>query len=216
MVYPIAKRIFPLIFRPYLGECTGISNIPLDTGLILAANHASYLDHFVVGCSIVSRLNRHARFLAKKEHFDSFIQKTWHNYLGAIPLDRQAGGKEALQQAIRELDQGSWIMIYPEGTRTLTGKMQRAKTGIARLALASKVPVVPMGITGSFEIWPKWKKLPKKGRKADLRVGKPLYFEKYYGKENDKEVLRKVTTIIMKEIARLAGTDYPFDEEYLQ
>jgi 1-acyl-sn-glycerol-3-phosphate acyltransferase len=211
MVYPIAKHLFPLFFRPYLGKCNGIENIPKKGGLILAANHASYLDHFVVGCHIVSKLNRHARFLAKKEHFDTLFQNLWHRYLRAIPIDRQAGGKEGLRKAISELQNGDWIMIYPEGTRTLTGKMQRAKTGIARLALAAKVPVVPMGITNSFEIWPKWEKRPKKVKRADLNIGKPLYFDEYYGQEDDRKVLRQVTTKIMKDIARLAGQEYGFD-----
>ena len=70
--------------------------------------------------------------------------------------------------------------------------------------------VVPMGITNTFEILPKGKRVPKFGKKADLNIGKPLYFEKYYGKENDKATLRKVTTIIMKNIAKLSKTTYNF------
>ncbi|MBD3163895.1 1-acyl-sn-glycerol-3-phosphate acyltransferase [Candidatus Woesearchaeota archaeon] len=212
MVYLIAKKIIPAVFGPYLGKCEGIENVPKEEGLIFAANHASYLDHFLVGINIISRFNKHARFLAKKEHFDTFFQNLWHRYLKAIPIDRQTGGREGLRKAVEHLKNGGWIMIYPEGTRTLTGKMQRAKTGVARLALIAHVPVVPMGVTNSFEIWPKWKKLPKKGKMAELFIGKPLYFNEYYGKENDKEALRKVTTIIMKKIAELSDQEYPFDD----
>lgn len=211
MVYPIAKRIIPIILSPLFGKCTGKENLLRDKGVILAANHASYLDHFIVGCHVVSELNKVTYFLAKREHFDTFFQRQWHKYLRAIPLDRQTGGKEALNKAIEHLNKGDLIMMYPEGTRTLTGKMNRAKTGVARLALAAKCPVVPMGITNTFEILPKGKKFPKFGKKADLNIGKPLYFDKYYGKDDDKATLRKVTTIIMKEIAKLSGQKYEFD-----
>lgn len=213
MAYPIAKHIISLIIDPFFDKCTGIENIPKDKGAILAANHSSYLDHFIVGTSIVSKLNKVAYFLAKKEHFDTFIQRQWHKYLRAIPIDRQAGGQEALKKAIQHLKKGDLIMMYPEGTRTLTGKMNRAKTGVARLALAAKVAVIPMGITNTFKILPKGKKFPKFGKKADLNIGKPLYFNKYYGKENDKKIIRKVTTIIMNEIAKLANQKYEFDQE---
>ena len=211
MVYPIAKYILPAFFSPFLGKCTGIENIPKDKGAIIAANHSSYLDHFIVGCNIVPKLNKVAYFLAKKEHFDTFFQRQWHKYLRAIPLDREAGGGNALAKAIEHLKKGDLIMIYPEGTRTLTGKMNQAKTGIARLALTAEVPVIPMGITNTFGILPKGKRIPKFGKKADLNIGKPLYFDKYYGKEGDKEIIRKVTTIIMNEIARLSHQEYGFD-----
>ncbi len=211
MAYELAKHVFPFLLQKWTGTCTGIEHIPKSTGAVLAANHASYLDHFIIG-GFVFKV-RTAHYLAKKEHFDSFFQGLWHRYLPAIPLDRESGGQEGLQKAIEHLRKGNLIMIYPEGTRTLTGKMSRAKTGAARLALSAHVPVIPMGITHTFHILPKGKKIPVRG-KADLHIGKPLYFDHYYGKENDHATLRKVTTIIMKEIARLSNQRYDFDEAY--
>ena len=105
--------------------------------------------------------NRKFYFLSKKEHFDNIIKAAWHRYLGAIPLDRQKGGKEGLKQAIKKLKHNKIIVIHPEGTRTLTGKMQKAKTGVARLAIAAKVPVIPIGLINTFEILPKGKHVPK-------------------------------------------------------
>ncbi len=102
------------------------------------------------------------------------------------------------------------IAIYPEGTRTLTGKLQKAKTGVARLALAARVPVVPIGLIGTFEIMPKGQNYPNLKR-ATVNIGRLMYFDKYYGKENDKKTLRLVTTKIMKEIAKLSGQRYEFD-----
>jgi 1-acyl-sn-glycerol-3-phosphate acyltransferase len=208
----ILNTVSSIILAPFLGKCTGIENIPLNKGVILTANHSSYLDHFVISCKLFEKISKPIYFLAKKEHFETFFQRKWHNYIKAIPLDRQAGGTEALSKAIEHLKKSDLIMIYPEGTRTLTGKMNRAKTGVARLALAANVPVIPMGITNTFKILPKGKNLPKFGLKADLNIGKPLYFDKYYGKENDKETLREVTTIIMKDIAKLSKQEYPFDK----
>ena len=188
MVYLIAKRVISLLIRPWLGKCTGIENVPKKEGAILAANHSSYLDHLIIGCNIVPKTNRHAKFLAKKEHFEAFFERQWHKYLQAIPIDRQAGGEEALKEAIKRLKKGSLIMVYPEGTRTLTGKMNKGKTGAVRLALAAKVPIIPMGITNTFKILPKGKRIPKLGLKADLNIGKPLYLDKYYGKDDDGTV----------------------------
>ena len=101
------------------------------------------------------------------------------------------------------------IVIYPEGTRTLTGKLNQGRTGIARLALSAKVPVLPIGVIGTFQILPKGKWIPKLKR-AELNIGKFLYFDKYYEKENNKKTLRLVTDIIMKEIAKLSKQKYNY------
>lgn len=208
MSYFITRKILKQLIKPYVGVCRGLENIPQKGGVIFAANHASYLDHFVVGLNLLENFNKHPRFLAKKEHFESFWQKRWHNYLKAIPVDRESGGKEALKEALQELRDDAWIMIYPEGTRTLTGELQRGKTGVARLALEARVPVVPIGITNTFEIWPKGKKIPQKGNKANINVGKPKDLSRYYGGENNRDLIREATNEIMQEIARLAGQIY--------
>jgi 1-acyl-sn-glycerol-3-phosphate acyltransferase len=211
MSYLVTRRIIPFLCRPLLGKCVGIENIPIDKGAILAANHSSYFDHLVVGCNIVPRMNKMVYFLAKKQHFDTFLQRQWHRYFKAIPLDRESGGREALREAIEYLRKGDLIVIYPEGTRTLTGRMNRAKTGVVRLALAARVPILPMGITNTFYILPKGKRFPKFGKKADLFIGEPIYLDQHYGKDIDGRTLREITTTIMKEIARLSNQEYNFD-----
>lgn len=210
MAYPIGKRIVFPIVKFWIKEIKGIENIPRNGAFILAANHASYMDHFCLGYVIVPYLNKKLHFLAKKEHFDNMLQKIWHTYSGAIPIDRQAGGKEALIWAIKALKEGKIIGIYPEGTRSLTGKLQKAKTGTARLALAAKVPVVPVGLIGNFEILPKGKHIPKL-KKAFINVGKPIYFPEYHGKKITKRILEDATIKIMKEIARLSNQKYNFN-----
>ena len=148
-------------------------------------------------------------FLSKKEYFESLFKRLWHEHWGSVPIDRQSGGKEALQWAIKALKHGKIIAIHPEGTRSLTGKLQKAKTGVARLALKSKVPVVPVGLIGTFEILPKGKNIPK-FKTAIMNIGKPMHFDEYYTKPVTKRLLREITTKIMKEIARLSKQKYNF------
>ena len=209
MVYPIGKRIVPPLVRGlWVKEVNGLENLPKEGSFIIAANHASYMDHLVMSL-LVEHLDRKVHVLAKKEHFENFFERAWHRYVGAIPLDRQLGGKKALKQAVKALKEGKIIAIYPEGTRTLTGKLQKAKTGVARLALQSKVPVIPIGLIGTFEILPKGKYIPKLKR-ATMSIGKPMHFEKYCNKKINKRVLMEVTTGIMKKISKLSKQKYSF------
>ena len=209
MAYPIGKRILFPIIRFWIKEINGLGNIPKDQVFIIAANHSSYMDHLVLGYIIIPRLNNKLHFLAKKEHFDNIFQRIWHTYAGAIPVDRKSGGNKALKIAIKALKQGKIIGIYPEGTRSLTGKLQRAKTGVARLALLSRAPVLPVGLVGTFDILPKGKRIPKL-RKATMNIGKPIYFDEYYTLPITKRLLRKITTRIMKEIAKLSKQKYDY------
>ena len=118
MVYPIIKRtLFPLI-KMYIKKVNGLKNLPEKTGFIVASNHESYIDHVIIAGIIAPKYNKKLHFLAKKEHFKSFHQRTWHRCVGAIPIDRQKGGKEALKTAIIYLKKGKIIGLYQEETRT--------------------------------------------------------------------------------------------------
>ena len=144
--------------------------------------------------------------MAKKEHFDGWFQRRFHKWADAIPIDRESGGKEALAWAITALNSGKIVSIYPEGTRTLNGRIQKGKTGVARLALAAKVPVLPIGLVGTFDIMPKGKFFPR-FKRCTVNIGKLMYFKEYYGKCDDYDISRKVTDRIMKEIARLSNQE---------
>ena len=209
MVYPIGKRTIAPIIRLWIKEVNGLQNIPKKGAFIVAANHESYMDHLIIVSTLVCYLNKKIHFLSKKEHFDNIFKKVWHTYAGAIPLDRQAGGTEALKWAIKALKEEKIIAIHPEGTRTLTGKLQKGKTGVARLALAAKVPVIPVGLIGTFEIMPKGKYIPKLKR-AIMNIGKPMYFNEYHKKKITARLLREITDSIMKEIAKLCKQEYNF------
>jgi len=210
MVYTIVKRVIFPAFGLWINKINGLKNIPQKGPFIVSANHSSYMDHMFLGKLIIPRLNQKLHFLAKKEHFDNFFERAWHKYSGAIPIDRKSGGKKGLKMAIKALNEGKIIGIYPEGTRTFTGKIQQAKTGVARLALLSKAPVIPIGLIGTFYILPKGKYVPK-FKKATMNIGKPIHFPEYYNKKINKKMLRDVTNKIMKEIARLSNQKYEFD-----
>ena len=209
MVYPIAKKIFPPIISMWIKEVNGLENVPKKGPFIIAANHASYMDHLIISSIFVPYLDKKVFHLSKKEYFEHAFSRIWHRHWGAIPIDRQKGGKKALKWAVKALKQHKVIVIHPEGTRTLTGKLLMAKTGVARLALSSKSPVIPVGLIGTFEMLPKGKYIPK-FKRAVMNIGKPMHFEKYYNKKINKRMLREATTIIMKEIARLSHQKYNF------
>ncbi len=209
MVYLIPKLTIIPIVKLWVKEANGLENLPKKEPFIIAANHVSYMDHMIIGAYVISKLNRKIHFLAKKEHFDKPLERAWHNYIGAIPLNREKGGKKALNLAVKALKNNSIISIYPEGTRTLTGKIQKAKTGVARLALLSKIPVIPIGLIGTFKILPKGKYIPK-FKRAVMNIGKQMHFPEYYNKKINKRMLREVTNKIMKEIARLSKQKYNF------
>ena len=209
MVYFIGKRIIPPIVKLWIEGVNGLENVPRKGPFIIAANHESYMDHLIIMSSLVPYLNKKVHHLAKKEHFSNPLKAAWHNYAGAIPTDRQKGGKKALKWAVNALKHGKIIAIHPEGTRSLTGKLQEAKTGVARLALLTKAPVVPAGLIGTFEILPKGKYLPKLKR-ASMNIGKPIYFPEYYNKKINKRIIKEVTRKIMQEIARLSMQKYSF------
>ena len=199
MVYFIGKRIIPKIANLWVKKVHGLENLPKKGAFIVVANHASYMDHLIIMCNLVPYLNRKIHHLAKKEHFDNILKKAWHTYAGTIPVDRQSGGKEALKWAVNALKKGKIIAVHPEGTRSLTGKLQKGKTGAARLALAAKVPIVPVGLIGTFEIMPKGKYIPKLKR-ASMYIGKPVYFNKYYNRQITKKLLRHITNTTMRRI----------------
>ncbi|MBI2655887.1 1-acyl-sn-glycerol-3-phosphate acyltransferase [Candidatus Woesearchaeota archaeon] len=210
MTYPIGKKIIPPIANLWIRKVNGLENAPKKGPFIIAANHSSYMDHLIIVCTFVKHTDQKVHFLSKKEHFDNPLKAAWHTYAGAIPIDREKGGKEALRWAVKALKHGKIIAIHPEGTRSQTGKLMKGKTGAAQLALKAKVPVVPVGLIGTFEILPKGKYIPKL-KKATMNIGKPMYFNEYYKKPVTKRLLREITTKIMKEIAKLSKQKYNFN-----
>ncbi|MFF8831540.1 lysophospholipid acyltransferase family protein [Streptomyces sp. NPDC015131] len=208
--YVLLGPVLRLLFRP---RTEGLEHVPGEGAAIVAGNHLSFSDHFLM--PVV--LRRRITFLAKQEYFTGpgvkgRLTAAFFRSAGQIPVDRS--GKEAGQAAIREglgvLGKGELLGIYPEGTRSHDGRLYKGKVGVAVMALKAGVPVVPCAMLGTFEIQPPGQKVPRVKR-VRIRFGEPLDFSRYAGMENDKTVLRAVTDEIMYRILELSGQEYVDD-----
>ena len=161
--------LFPL-FRVYfrLGR-EGREHIPAEGPVLLAANHRSFLDPFVL--AMLTRRPLH--YVAKKELFERRWQAWILNALGAFPVDRGAGDAAMLETARAILDRGDCVLIFPEGTRVRSGGVGTPKRGIGRLALECGVPVVPLAVAGTEDVRRGWRIRPVRVR---VRAGRPLTF----------------------------------------
>jgi 1-acyl-sn-glycerol-3-phosphate acyltransferase len=167
-----------LVFRP---RVTGAENVPLEGPAILASNHLSYADWLFMPLTLSRR----------------------------VTFDRSGGGASegAIISAKRVLGEGELFGIYPEGTRSHDGKLYRGKVGVARLALETKAPVIPVAVVGTDVVAPPGKTFGRFTRPVVI-FGKPLDFSRYEGMENDRYILRSITDEIMYEIMRLSGQEY--------
>ncbi|GGQ71445.1 lysophospholipid acyltransferase family protein [Streptomyces flaveolus] len=205
--YVLLGPLLRLVFRPRI---EGLDHVPDSGAAIVAGNHLSFSDHFLMPAV----LRRRITFLAKAEYFTGpglkgRLTAFFFRSAGQIPVDRS--GKEAGQAAIREglgvLGRGELLGIYPEGTRSHDGRLYKGKVGVAVMALRAGVPVVPCAMIGTFEAQPPGRKIPKV-HPVVIRFGEPLDFSRYAGMEREKAVLRAVTDEIMYAILSLSEQEY--------
>ena len=199
--------VLKLVFRP---QTEGADHVPAEGAAILASNHLSYADWLFMPLT----LQRRVTFVAKAEYFTTpgikgWVQRKFFSGAGPVPIDRSGAdaAEGALAAAKKILTQGGLFGIYPEGTRSHDGRLYRGKTGVARLALETKVPVVPVAVVGTDVVAPPGKKFGAVTRPV-VRFGAPLDFSRYEGLENDRFILRSITDEIMYEIMRLSGQEY--------
>ncbi len=212
MLYWFFKHILigpwlKILFRPW---AEGQENIPASGGVILASNHLSFSDSFYL--AIVAK--RPMAYLAKSDYFTGkgikgYLTKLFMRGVGQLPVDRSGGraSEAAIHTALRVLNAGNILGIYPEGTRSPNGILYRGKTGLARMALEAQVPIIPIAMINTYEIQPPGKLRPRLKR-VGIRVGKPLSFARYEGLEDDRFVLRSVTDEVMYELMTLSGQEY--------
>ncbi|MCZ0204917.1 lysophospholipid acyltransferase family protein [Streptomyces achromogenes] len=205
--YVLLGPLLRLVFRPRI---EGLEQVPVSGPAIIAGNHLSFSDHFLMPAVLKRRIT----FLAKAEYFTGpglkgRLTAFFFRGAGQIPVDRS--GKEAGQAAIREglgvLRRGELLGIYPEGTRSHDGRLYKGKVGVAVLALTAGVPVVPCAMIGTFEAQPPGRVVPRI-RPVTIRFGEPLDFSRYAGMEREKAVLRAVTDEIVYAILTLSGQEY--------
>lgn len=203
LVGPIVKGLF----RPWIA---GAENVPKQGAAILASNHLSVMDSVFLPLM----LERPMSFLAKSEYFTGKGIKGWATKwfmkgTGQIAIDRSGGSasEAALNTALQVVGRGDLLGIYPEGTRSPDGRMYKGRTGIARMALVSKVPVVPVVMVDTAEVLPIGSSRPRIMR-VGIVIGEPLDFSRYEGLEDDRFVLRSVTDEIMIALQQIGGQEY--------
>ena len=203
----ILGPLLRVLFRPWV---RGAENIPTSGAAILASNHLSFSDSIFLPLMV----RRPVVFLAKSDYFTGkglkgALSRWFFTSTGQIPIDRSGGkaSEASLNTGLQVLADQSLLGIYPEGTRSPDGRLYRGRTGIARMVLEAKVPVIPVAMIDTEKVQAIGQKLPRILR-VGIIIGKPLDFSRFDGMEGDRIVLRAVTDEIVYELAKLSGQEY--------
>nr|WP_240666021.1 lysophospholipid acyltransferase family protein [Agromyces sp. LHK192] len=201
----ILRPLVRLVWRP---KIIGTDLVPRTGAVILASNHLSFIDSIAIPLAAP----RQVQFLAKSHYFtgtgfSGWVSRTFFTAIGAVSVERGAGSQaqEALDQGRRILEAGSAFAIYPEGTRSLDGRLYRGRTGVAWLALSTGAKVVPVGLVGTEEIQPVGAKRPRI-RPVTIRFGEPLDLARH-GPATSGRARRAATDEIMTAIQALTGQE---------
>lgn len=208
LFYSLLRKIIgPLVRFIWIRRVTGLGNIPKEGPVIVAFNHSSYFDFI---CFIaVSPRNVH--YLAAEKFFDSFIWRPAVKLTGQIRVHRKSKDKRVVHNKVFEhLKEGKMIGIFPEGTRSPDGFMLPAFRGVAMYATKAHVPIVPIGIKGTYEVLSRFEHFPRFKRIVEINVGEPISFEKYLNIKLNKKAHQILTEGVMTKIAELCDCDYPY------
>jgi 1-acyl-sn-glycerol-3-phosphate acyltransferase len=193
-----------ILFRP---KVKGLRHVPASGPLIIASNHLSFSDSIFMPLVVPRKVT----FLAKSEYFTSpgpkgLLKKLTFIALGQVPVDRSGGRRSeaALITGLKVLAEGKCLGIYPEGTRSPDGRLYKGRTGIARLAIESGAPIIPVAMFNTEKIQPTGTVVPKVMR-VKMIFGEPMYFD---GDSTDLQYLRDVTDKIMSTIQEMSGQEY--------
>jgi len=202
LLTPLAR----VLYRPHI---LGRENVPRTGPVIIASNHLSFIDSIAIPVAAP----RNVRFLAKATYFEgkglgNALSRTFFTALGASPVRRGAGqaALDALEQQKQLLEAGEAIALYPEGTRSLDGRLYKGRTGVAFLALQTGAPVVPVGLIGTNEVMPVGAKLPRMHPRATIRFGAPIDVSAH-GPASSGRARRLATDEIMAAIHELSGQE---------
>ncbi|MDB6029596.1 MAG: plsC [Verrucomicrobiales bacterium] len=195
------RAIFKIYFR---WRVFHPERVPLDGPVILASNHASFLDPPLVGCGLPRDIN----YLARESLFRfpgvGAVLRSWNS----VPVDRDGGGAKGLKMILDRLLKGGAIILFPEGTRTRDGKLQPARSGIGLTVIKSTAPVIPVRVGGTYDAYGRHMNIPRP-RRITVTYGKPMLFKELRAeaetcpKPRLKEIYQQVADEIMAEIARL-------------
>jgi glycerol-3-phosphate dehydrogenase (NAD(P)+) len=169
LYWTLRALLVPFFLVYFRMQRIGREHLPRTGPLLLAANHRSFLDPFVIGTLV----RRPVYYMAKRELFEKRWQAWVLNGLGAFPVDRGAGDGAAMDTARAILERGDCVVVFPEGTRVRPGPLGEPRRGIGRLALETGAPVAPVAVIGTEDVRRGWRIRPRKVR---LRVGRPLHY----------------------------------------
>ncbi|MGV0776190.1 lysophospholipid acyltransferase family protein [Mycolicibacterium elephantis] len=212
MWYWLFKYIFmgPLLSLLGRPKVQGLEHVPQSGPAILASNHLAVADSFYLPLVVSRRIT----FLAKAEYFTGTGIKGWftrwfYTVAGQVPIDRTDAdsAQSALDTAARILSEGKLLGMYPEGTRSPDGRLYKGKTGLARLALQTGVPVIPVAMIGTDVVNPPGTKMWRFGR-VQVKFGKPMDFSRFEGMAGNRFIERAVIDEVMYELMRLSGQEY--------
>jgi 1-acyl-sn-glycerol-3-phosphate acyltransferase len=212
MWYWLFKYIFmgPLLYMFGRPKVQGLEYLPRSGAAILASNHLAVADSFYLPLVVSRRIT----FLAKAEYFTGtglkgWFQRWFYTVAGQVPIDRTDAdsAQSALTTASRILAEGKLLGMYPEGTRSPDGRLYKGKTGLARLALETGVPVIPVAMIGTDSVNPPGSKMWRFGR-VEVKVGKPMDFTRFEGLAGNRFIERAVIDEVMYELMRLSGQEY--------
>ncbi|WP_024793156.1 lysophospholipid acyltransferase family protein [Tomitella biformata] len=205
--YVLVGPVLWVLGRP---KVEGLENIPTSGPVILASNHLAVVDSLYLPMMVPRRIT----FLAKSEYFTSpglkgRFNKFFYSAAGQVPIDRSGGkaSEGALISARRVLEEGKVLGLYPEGTRSPDGRLFKGKTGIARIALETGTPVIPVAMVGTDIMNPIGSK-SYRPTKIVVRVGKPMDFSRYEGLGGSRFIERAITDEIMYSLMKLSGQEY--------
>lgn len=192
MLYFLGKLILFPIFKIFFKlKIEGGENILLSDGCILSSNHCSILDPILLGLAI----RRKIYFLTKVELFKIPLFSYLIKKLGAIPVNRSKIDVSAYKKCNEILANNKILVIFPEGTRSEDGELKDIKSGVIRLSIRNNVPIIPVGISGTYNVLPKGKKFPK-FYPIKVKFGKPIYF-------NDKNSFENLKNTLFMEMRKL-------------
>jgi 1-acyl-sn-glycerol-3-phosphate acyltransferase len=206
VLYWLMKWVFlgPLMRLAFRPEVRGAENLPRTGGALVASNHLAVLDSFVLPLMVPRRM----AFPAKSEYFTTpgvvgTLQRWFFSGMGQVPIERGNG-----RAARAALDTGIGLFgIYPEGTRSPDGRLYKGRTGVARMALEAKVPVVPVAMVGTDRANPVgsrfWRPV-----KIRIVIGEPIDFSRYFDIADDRQVERAITDEVMYALMELSGQEY--------
>jgi len=212
MWYWLFKFVFmgPLLSLLGRPKVEGLEYVPDSGAVILASNHLAVADSFYK-CLVVKR---RITYLAKAEYFTGsglkgWFQRWFYTAAGQVPIDRTDAdsANAALTTAMRVLSDGKVLGMYPEGTRSPDGRLYKGKTGLARVALETGVPVIPVAMIGTDVVNPPGSKMWKFGR-VQVKFGKPMDFTRFEGLAGNRFIERAVIDEVMYELMRLSGQEY--------